>query len=162
MMFTSSPNFTLEDQPYDDYEEEGERSQEYKSFEDYFFRRLGRSVPFGMNKEKDAYVLKSLDDTNDAVSMYSERNEARNYFSRDIRTFKNGTSVGKHCAPWGDNAVLCNDGFIIQKKFFSPDGLSHVLVKSESAPYNEYLLGRPYFLGWTDSDALKMYYDFST
>lgn len=127
-------------------------------FDHHFFRRHGRD--FCM-KEGDAYVLDPhVKNENSNVDIYNNRNASRNLFARDIRTFKNGSSVSKHCEPWGECAVLNNENFIIKQKFFSASGLyNRVLIKSEVEPFREYLLEPPFFSGWADMDAIQSYYD---
>lgn len=124
---------------------------------------IAEHAPLIFNQEQPDMIL--LDPTVDQPSrqrnMFAAQNKERNIFSRNICSFKNGTPLLKHCAPWGEFSVLCEDSFILEKKCFGADGeVTSVVVKTRSAPKREYMLCPAFFAGWTDKATLEQYYSY--
>jgi hypothetical protein len=103
----------------------------------------------------------SAEDTDDMMGCHDARNQKRFLFSRDIRSYKNGVHIGKHCAPWGDNAFLHNATFTIEKRWFAAnDNIVSIEIRNTDAPHKTYLIDKEFFQGWTDSDALMKCFEF--
>lgn len=134
-----------------------------EDFPSLFFRdkHQHQAVPFIFDREKDGYELDPTQcDENCYSDLYAERNERRSLFARDLRSFKNGTSVFKHCLPWGQFNVLNNESFLIQMKFFNAYGEVTSIVLKDETTERIYSVEPKFFPGWSDPTCMKAYYDY--
>lgn len=83
------------------------------------------------------------------VLIMEDRDERRNLFSRDIRSYENGTLVSKHCAPWGNVNILHNNVFRILSRVFSTTGdVSYVIIREVGEGEREFFIEPAFFAGW--------------
>lgn len=101
-----------------------------------------------------------LNGGNDACVRSSLPDNAINQYARDLRTYKNGTVVTKHLAPWGNASTLYDDSFVLVKKVFLYDGsVMEIHVKSQQNG-QEYVLNDTFFPGWIDLYTLNAHYNY--
>jgi len=134
-------------------DEEGDRKkQKVESIDAWFVKQQRTPVAFDIID--DGFVLDATNqDTTFAVKKHADRDDRRNQKGRQLWSFENNAVVIKHCAPWGESAILCNHFFTIVKKYFSSSGKPrHIVVRQTSLPHNEYLLEEPFFSGWSAID----------
>jgi hypothetical protein len=90
--------------------------------------------------------------------MYKERNDACLKYSKSIVEYSIGSRLTKHCAPWGDNTLLCNNYFVLAKFVYRSNGrISSVILEAEETG-DQYLLGPAFFPGWCDEKAMYAYF----
>jgi len=97
------------------------------------------------------------DDTMDAQIM-KQRNSGRSKYAKSIVEYEVGTRLSKHCAPWGENTILCNAEFRLSKLVYRSNGRVSSAIVSERESGSQYLLGPAFFLGWCDNEALNKYF----
>lgn len=84
------------------------------------------------------------------------KEDARRHFGRTLPSYRNGMSVTKYAAPFGDS--LKDRSFRVVQKFLTRDGsVSHVVVMNE-ADQSQLLLDRRFFDGWLDAEAQRAYW----
>ena len=154
-----SPQYSPDQQHSDAEEEEEEEEEEEKP--DEYERFFADGLPFNFDSKADSLLLDSSAKYSPAlnIGMFSDMKRERNIFSRDIRSYKNGTFVFKNCSPWGDKAFLCNAVFQIKKKVFSADGEAYLVVLQDCDAKKEYYIKAAFFSGWMDVKALDEFCD---
>lgn len=154
-----SPCYSADEDEDDD--DDASQQEREVAFEDAFFRDC--PVPFVLDRSKDAFLLDPVVSENlFQVRRYADRNEDRHLFGRDIRSYKNGTTISKHCAPWGEVSLLCNEMFTVEKKIFRANGqVAFVMIRDNAPPHREYAIEPPFFQSWTDRAGMQAYLDYS-
>ena len=150
--FSSFPFLTLylED---DDSVKKSRISQSKEEIPNTFGALFFHDVPFDINSEKDAFLLDPDNDDDEPNAFSIKMHNQRNIFARNIRAYDYGISIRKHCAPWGDNAILTSVSFAITKKTYNVYGnLALVNIKETMSPYREFVLKPAFFNGWLNTD----------
>lgn len=125
----------------------------------HFFGMKGR--PFNHSKEDRTFSLDPVTTNLDQfrIATNSVRDEEIVLLSRELQYFMNGTIVTKHCAPWGEEAVLCGRSFVIKTKIFDSNGtVSSIVITNQETPSVTYSLQPAFFVGWADN-AIRHSYD---
>lgn len=125
----------------------------------HFFGTKGR--PFNHSKEDRTFSLDPVTTNLDQfrIATNSVRDEEIVLLSRELQYFMNGTIVTKHCAPWGEEAVLCGRSFVIKTKIFDSNGtVSSIVITNQETPSVTYSLQPTFFVGWADN-AIRHSYD---
>jgi hypothetical protein len=142
-------------------ETDNEDDNEHNNYREIFRHDFFDTRPSYQFREHES--IRELDPTCDDegidVQIYQERNIARCKYAKSIVEYEVGTRVSKHCAPWGENTLLCNESFILSKLVYRSNGrISSVVISARESGY-QYLLGPAFFLGWCDREALDKYFD---
>jgi len=88
--------------------------------------------------------------------------EVREKWARDLRSYRNGTTVTKHIGPWGNDGILYKREFIISKKVFLMNGNLTAIHLTSKEDGREFVLIAAFFNGWIDSYALNAYNQYFT
>lgn len=164
---SSSPSSSQSGYSSHDSQEEDEGKEEEKQSTPgiYTFELFDdRTAPFGFDSTQDVLLLDA--NSTDCISFierYAAEDKKINLFARHIHSFKNGSIVSKHQTPFGDNARLCNELFVIMKKIYRADGTLASVILRESRHANqaiharEFMIKSAFFHGWVDCEALKVY-----
>ncbi len=96
------------------------------------------------------------DDMN--IIIMEDRNAGRCKYSKSITKYEIGAIISKHCAPWGENALLHNVDFSLSKFIYKSNGKISAAIVIERERGAQYKLDPAFFLGWCDKDALNRYF----
>jgi hypothetical protein len=94
-----------------------------------------------------------------------EKDATLTLFGRHLGSFRNGDTVLKHCAPWGENLHLHNNEWDIDSKVFdtTEDELLFVVLRRHKllgpGNNNYYMVNSAFFNGWTDAATRQLAYD---
>lgn len=161
---SETETFTSSDQSSpiidDDEEEDNSKKHEALIYTAQFFDFIGKR-PFNHCKEDMTFSLDPTTTNTDQFRIYAnnQRDEEIVLLSRELQYFVNNTVVTKHCAPWGESAILCGRSFVIKTKIFNSDGsVSSIIVTNQESPSVSYSLKPAFFVGWAD-DAIRSSYD---
>lgn len=161
-------------QQEDDSERTVSEDDQYEGEEDdNVLNRLAISVfrsqffangqPFIHTDEDRTYALDSNTTRHDRlrIDVNAERDAELVLFSRNLTLLVNGEIISKHCAPWGENSVLCGASFRITRKIFRSDNtVSSIIVSPIDATQLSFSLDPAFFDGWADDDTYLLHNKF--